>query len=74
MVWQPILGLCGLIGIAWVLSENRRKVNWKGIFVGLFLQFALVFLLLKVPAFRHVFELLNKAVMFLEESTRAGTS
>ena len=35
MIWQPILGLCGLIGIAWVLSENRRKVNWKGILVGL---------------------------------------
>ena len=74
MVWQPILGLCGLIGIAWALSENRRKVNWKGVFIGLLLQFLLVSLLLKVPVFRHVFELLNRAVMVLEESTRAGTS
>lgn len=74
MIWQSIVGLFGLISIAWVLSENRRKVSWKGILVGLLIQFILVSLLLKVSAFRHVFEFLNRAVMVLEESTKAGTS
>jgi CNT family concentrative nucleoside transporter len=35
MIWQSIVGLFGLISIAWVMSENRRKVSWKGILVGL---------------------------------------
>lgn len=74
MIWQSIVGLFGLISIAWVMSENRRKVSWKGILVGLLIQFILVSLLLKVSAFRHVFEFLNRAVMVLEESTKAGTS
>jgi CNT family concentrative nucleoside transporter len=63
MIWQSIVGLFGLISIAWGMSENRRKVSWKGILVGLLIQFILVSLLLKVSAFRHVFEFLNRAVM-----------
>jgi CNT family concentrative nucleoside transporter len=74
MIAQPILGIFVLIGLAWVMSENRRKVSWKGILVGLIIQFILVSLLLKVSAFRHGFEFLNRAVMVLEESTKAGTS
>lgn len=67
MIWQSIVGLFGLISIAWVMSENRRKVSWKGILVGLLIQFILVSLLLKVSAFRHVFEFLNRAVMVLAD-------
>jgi len=74
MIAQPILGIFVLIGLAWVMSENRRKVSWKGILIGLIIQFILVSLLLKVSAFRHGFEFLNRAVMVLEESTKAGTS
>lgn len=74
MIAQSILGIFVLIGLAWVMSENRRKVSWKGILVGLIIQFILVSLLLKVSAFRHGFEFLNRAVMVLEESTKAGTS
>jgi CNT family concentrative nucleoside transporter len=74
MIGQSILGIFVLIFLAWVMSENRRKVRWKGVLVGLLIQFILVFLLLKVSAFRQIFEFLNRAVMVLEESTRAGTS
>ena len=30
MIAQSILGIFVLIGLAWVMSENRRKVSWKG--------------------------------------------
>jgi len=74
MIVQPILGIFVLIGLAWSMSENRRKVSGKGILVGLLVQFLITFLMLKISALRQVFELLNRAVMVLEESTKAGTS
>jgi nucleoside permease NupC len=43
MIAQSILGIFVLIGLAWVMSENRRKVSWKGILVGLLIQFILVY-------------------------------
>jgi CNT family concentrative nucleoside transporter len=74
MIVQPVLGIFVLIGLAWAMSENRRKVSGKGILIGLLVQFLITFLMLKISALRHVFELLNRAVMVLEESTKAGTS
>lgn len=74
MVVQPIFGIIVLIGLAWVISEKRRRVDYRDILIGLALQFVIAFILLRVPAVRHLFEILNKAVVLLEESTRAGTS
>ncbi len=71
---QALFGICALIAIAWAFSEDRKRLPWKGIALGLAVQFLAAFVLLKVPAFRHLFEVLNGAVILLEESTKAGTS
>ena len=34
-------GLLAMIGIAWLLSENRRRVDWRLVISALALQFAL---------------------------------
>ncbi|MBT3307718.1 MAG: hypothetical protein HN377_14720, partial [Alphaproteobacteria bacterium] len=31
---QPILGLTALIGLAWLLSENRRGWSWRLVIAG----------------------------------------
>ncbi len=71
---QSIIGLFVLIMIAWSISENRRRVNWKAAFIGIFLQLLLAVIMLKVPLFNNIFLLLNKLVTSLEEATREGTS
>lgn len=73
-VIQPFFGLLVLIGFTWAISEKRRQVSWRSILVGMGLQFALVFILLKIPFFRFLFEILNRVVIMIEESTRAGTT
>lgn len=74
MILQPLLGILVLTGLAWAISEKRRKVSGRDLFTGLALQFAIALILLRVPPVRNLFGLLNKAVILLEESTRAGTS
>ena len=71
---QSVLGLAAFVGLAWLISENRRKVNIRVIIVGLIIQLLIGVLLLKLPLFRDFFLALNRMVLSLEESTRAGTA
>jgi concentrative nucleoside transporter, CNT family len=71
---QSVIGLCVLVGIAFLLSENKKHVNVKGIVAGISLQFAIAALLLNIPFFREIFLFLNSLVIALENATRAGTS
>jgi CNT family concentrative nucleoside transporter len=71
---QSFIGLFVIAAIAWALSENRKKVSIKGALVGILVQFSIAALLLKVPFSKNIFLLLNRAVMALEQATRAGTS
>ena len=74
MILQPFFGLLVLTGLAWAISEKRRRVDYRDILTGLALQFAIALLLLRVPPIRHFFGLLNGVVVLLEESTRGGTA
>ena len=71
---QGIVGLVGLVALAWLLSENRRAVRWRVPLIGLALQFTIAALMLKLPASRVLFAGLNDGVLALQEATRAGTS
>jgi CNT family concentrative nucleoside transporter len=71
---QSILGIGGLLLIAWIFSENRKVVPWRAIGSGLALQFALALLLLKLPFAKDAFLALNDVLALLEKSTQAGTA
>ena len=70
---QSLTGLLTLAFLAWIFSENRKKVNLKTLLAGLGLQILLALLLLKLPGSQTLFIWLNRAVQALEESTMAGT-
>lgn len=72
-----VQGLCGMfafVAVAWLISENRDKVPYKLVLVGIATQLGAAVLLLKLPVFQHLFLGLNAVVLALEESTKAGTS
>ncbi|MEN8176179.1 MAG: nucleoside transporter C-terminal domain-containing protein [Pseudomonadota bacterium] len=73
-MFQGILGLLTLTGIAWLISENRADASWKTVATGLGLQILLALLLLKLPVFKDLFLALNDALLSLSEATRAGTA
>lgn len=74
MELRGLLGSMTILLLACLLSENRRNISWRPVAVGLVLQFALAFLLLKVPFFKTFFLLLNRLALALEQATVAGTS
>lgn len=71
---QSLLGLVAFPLLAWAMSENRRRVRVRIVAGGVVLQLALAALLLRVPLFPDLFAGLNRAVMAIEEATRAGTT
>jgi CNT family concentrative nucleoside transporter len=46
-IFHGILGMLGLIGIAWLFSNNKRKVNWSLVSRGLALQVGLGIFIIK---------------------------
>lgn len=74
MIVQSVLGIVVFVLIAWLASENRRKVAARMILVSVGLQIGLAAVLLKLSPLRGVFLGLNKVVEALYESTTAGTA
>lgn len=70
---QGLLGLVAFCTIAWLASENRRAARPAVVLIGLALQFVLALLLLKLPMFRQLFQVLNDALLALQSATEAGT-
>ncbi|MGJ3242102.1 MAG: NupC/NupG family nucleoside CNT transporter [Opitutales bacterium] len=51
---RGLLGLAVIIGIAWLLSGNRKAINWRLVAGGIILQLVLAVLMLKVPFFKII--------------------
>jgi CNT family concentrative nucleoside transporter len=71
---QSGIGLFALAFIAWLFSERHNHINVRAVLSGLALQLGLALLLLKLPGSQAFFLILNQAVRFIEEATRAGTT
>jgi CNT family concentrative nucleoside transporter len=45
----PVFGLFVMLGIAWLLSVDKKAINWRTVLVGTAIQFAFALLILKTP-------------------------
>jgi len=70
---QSAFGFLAIIAIAWLFSEDRRRVPWRIVVSGAALQIVLAAALLKLPLFRDLFLALNELLSALEQATQAGT-
>jgi CNT family concentrative nucleoside transporter len=69
-----IFGLMAMVAIAWVLSSDRRKVNWRLVGMGVVLQAIFAFLVLKTGVGRALFTGANTVFVRLLGFTRDGAS
>jgi CNT family concentrative nucleoside transporter len=58
--------------LAWMISENRKKIKYSTIASGLIIQVLLALVLVKLPFSRSIFTWLNNIVSALQESTAEG--
>lgn len=71
---QSIFGLGVIVGLTWLLSENRQQIPWRTVMIGFLLQFLLAVLLIKLPFTQTIFTALNQIVLVLDQATTSGTS
>jgi concentrative nucleoside transporter, CNT family len=70
---RGLLGILAILAFAWAISEDRHRIPWRIVGVGVLLQSALALLFLKFPPAAAAFLLLNRAVEALQHATEAGT-
>lgn len=74
LILRGLLGIAVFIGLAVLLSENRRAIPWRVVGVGLILQFSLAALVMHVPWVRAGVELVGlffvRLLGFSTEGTR----
>lgn len=55
-ILRGAIGVVGLIGICFLLSIERKRINWQLVLMGIGLQFLLAIMMLKVPFVRSAFQ------------------
>ena len=62
---RSVLGLLSLVFIAWLLSNNRRNVQWRVVLWGLSLQLLFALFILKTPVGAGLFDAVSVMVVAL---------
>lgn len=65
-------GIFILVGVAWVLSSDKRTMNWRVIGWGISLQILIALFIFVVPAGAKLFLLVNDVVVKVLDSASAG--
>lgn len=69
-----IIGLIVLLGICYLISNNKKKINWRLVATGITLQFIFALFILKFPPGRAAFEVVSGLITKLLDFTKEGTT
>ncbi|MBW7936582.1 MAG: Na+ dependent nucleoside transporter [Flavobacteriales bacterium] len=69
---RGLLGIAFLIAISYLLSANRRKINWRLVLSGIGIQILIAVLVLNVPLFRHIIDGISSGFLKLLSFTNEG--
>ena len=67
-----IIGIVLILGIAFLFSNNKKRINLRLVCSGLALQLLIAILVLKVPAVNQFFQYLGKGMQKLEGFAKEG--
>lgn len=71
---MSLVGIICILGIAFALSNNRRRINWRTVGVGLAIQFSLGFLLLYAEFTRAPFQWFTSQVAYFLSMSDKGAA
>ncbi|TDU43847.1 CNT family concentrative nucleoside transporter [Gelidibacter sediminis] len=72
-LFRGALGMFVLLLLSYILSQNRKAINWKTIGFGLAAQLLLAIGVLKIPFIQKAFEIVGKMFVKVLEFTQAGS-
>ena len=72
--FQGIIGIVLILGIAFLFSNNKRRINYRLVFSGILLQIFIAVMVLKVPPVTRFFQLLGHGMEKIERFAREGVA
>ncbi|WP_219222613.1 NupC/NupG family nucleoside CNT transporter [Pedobacter antarcticus] len=70
--FHGILGILFILGLAYLFSNNKKKINFRLVASGLTLQVLIAVLILRVSPVQHFFEFLGKGMQKIEQFAKKG--
>ncbi|MBK9270104.1 MAG: Na+ dependent nucleoside transporter [Saprospiraceae bacterium] len=70
---RGLLGILILLAVCYLLSKNRKKIDWKMVGTGVVFQFLLAFCLIEVSWIRSFFELIVHFFSIMIESSQQAS-
>jgi CNT family concentrative nucleoside transporter len=72
--FHGLIGVALILGLAFLASNNRRKINYRLVVSGIALQVTIGILVLKVPFITAFFQKLGHGMQKIEEFAKAGAN
>src|SRR3954453_20001219 len=72
--FHGLIGIVLILGLAWLASNNKKKINYRLVFSGLGLQIIIALLIFKVPPVQSFFNGLGKVMEKIEQFAFKGAS
>lgn len=72
--FQGLIGIVLILMIAFLFSNNKKRINYRLVLSGLALQLTIGILILKIPAITRFFQILGKGMGKIEEFARQGAA
>lgn len=69
-----ILGILTILGLAYLMSNNRKAINYRLVISGVALQLTIALLVLKVPLITNFFAMLGRGMGKIEQFATQGAS
>ena len=74
MNFQGIIGILVLLGVAYLLSNNRKEIKIRTVLWGLGLQFSLALMILKIPFVKSQFSILDRIFRKIVSFSETGSN
>ena len=69
---RGLIGVVLILGLAFLLSNNKKNINYRTVIVGLLIQLTLAFFILKIPFGKIMFERLGYWISHLLDFSNKG--
>jgi CNT family concentrative nucleoside transporter len=72
--FHGVIGIIAILAIAFLFSNNKKKINYRLVLSGLTLQIIIAVLILRVEPVQHFFEFLGKGMQKIEHFAKTGVN
>ena len=72
--FHGLIGIVFILGIAFLCSNNKRRINYRLVFSGILLQVVIALLIFKVPPVTRFFQVLGHGMEKIEQFARQGAA